>query len=94
MNTNYMIYKYPFDLDKRSFELQLPIDHKVLTVQMQIDIACMWVMLDPMCPTQKYTFYINGTGEPMQVNANGSVGRYLGTIQDGPYVWHIFAEND
>lgn len=79
------IYKYPLTLDGFSEEIEMPLGARILTLQTQGDIPTLWAIVDPRELMETRLFGAIGTGHP--VPANGS---YVGTWQDGPYVWHLF----
>lgn len=45
----------------------------------------LWARIDPQAPHVDRRFAIRGTGHVL-----GDVGEHIGTVQDAPYVWHIF----
>lgn len=42
-------------------------------------------LLEP-APTATYPLFCAGTGHAIPAN----IGPFIGTVQDGPYVWHVF----
>ena len=61
-----------------------------LTVQMQGGTPCVWAIVTPDKMPRKYKVVIIGTGwECQRIDAS----RYIGTVQDGEYVWHCFWDN-
>lgn len=84
------IYKYPVKITD-AFTVDLPVGAEILTVQMQNDEPCMWVLVE-LEPGIRETraFRIYGTGH--MVNDKDS---YIGTFQqhDGRLVWHLFEVN-
>ena len=66
--------------------LELPWGAELLCVQMQGKDICLWAVVDPQAPTERRRFEIVPTGIPFEIEE----GCYLGTVQQGPYVWHIF----
>lgn len=78
-----VIYKYTVS---PRFEIELPEDAQVLSVQNQADTAQMWVLLDPDAPTVKRTFSAIPTGKSF----NASSMRYIGTFQMDWMVFHLF----
>lgn len=82
-----VIWKY--DLYERK-SLELPFNHKVLSVQVQNDVIYVWIMLDETQPfTYKRDFMIIATGELVN-----PVWDYVGTVQlyNGLYVYHVFTD--
>lgn len=45
----------------------------------------MWAIVDPSEKREQRIFHVRGTGHPL-----GKVGRYVGTVFQGPFVWHVF----
>lgn len=80
------IYKYPFSVTDE-FSLTLPVGARVLCVQTQNDLPCLWAIVDPDAAKEERTFFVRGTGHPL-----GDVGRYIGTFQmrGGSLVFHVF----
>lgn len=82
------IWKYELAGDTQ--ELDIPEGGEVLTIQIQNGAICIWVLVDPNRPKEKRSFEVVGTGEPIL----GNPGKYLGTIQERIYVWHIFETSE
>lgn len=62
-----------------------------LTVQIQNGQPCVWAIVDPDKQPKKYKISIIGTGwECRRIDAS----KYIGTVQDGMYVWHCFWEQE
>jgi hypothetical protein len=89
---NGVIFKYPL-FDMRAPEdfrtLDLPEVLHPLHVGMQNEVLCLWAAVDPTSATIKRTFAIVGTGWPL-VRHLGNNARYIGTVHDKPFVWHVF----
>ena len=81
------IWKYELPLGPESeFVIGIPEGAKVLCVQPQAVEICMWVQVCPEHENENRTFVVHGTGHPIE-----SVGKtYIGTVQIGPLVWHVF----
>lgn len=76
-------------IEQSKFEFYMPRAFVPLSVQMQHNKVTMWYAVDDEDihhRTQLVTFYIVGTGQDLP---SGKI-THLGTIQDHPYVWHIF----
>jgi hypothetical protein len=66
---------------------------KVLTVQMQGETPCMWLMLDPDSESrERMTIEIFGTGHPMHDFEREYIGTYQ--IDGGAYIFHVFRRTD
>lgn len=83
---------WKFELDhKGNQEIELPIDYEILTIQVQNETPCLWVLVDPNKPKEKEIFEIYGTGHEIHYDM-GIDRKYIGTFQEnkGMYVWHLF----
>jgi len=78
------IWKYK--LDAVHNEIQIPSDGKVLAVQTQNEIPHIWVLVNSDNEMQTRTFTVVGTGHSF----DDTNKKYVGTFQDGPFVWHLF----
>lgn len=69
-------------------ELEVPYGAKFLTVQMQHNTPMLWYSFSPKAKTTtKRIVYCVGTGFPHDETL---LGDYIGTVQEGNYVWHYF----
>lgn len=89
-----IIYKYPFkvfDVNAR-FAIEMPEKAQILSIQMQNGKPYLWALVNTDNPLNESledrTFVVCGTGQ--QIYGDTSSYKYLSTIQDGNYVWHIF----
>jgi hypothetical protein len=83
------IYKYPLEI-KDTVTVKMPRCAKVLTVQVQRGVPCIWAAVDPLQPyLDRRVFRIVGTGQSFM---RESVNRYVGTFQmfGGDLVYHVF----
>ncbi len=69
----------------------MPIGAKILTVQTQNDIPCLWALVDPQAETEGRNIEIFGTGHPV-LSDLGTAREYIGTFQmhNGTLVFHVF----
>lgn len=82
------IHKYDLALSEVQF-IPLPLNAKILCVQMQKTKPRLWVVLDPDQPTLMRLILTLGTGQ----KADQAVGTaYIGTyqLQGGDLVFHVF----
>ena len=84
------IYKY--ELSKPT--VRMPQGAEVLTVQIQAGHLCAWALVDDAAPLVDRVFEIIGTGHAIANDGEEYPGEYLGTVQDGPFVWHIFEREE
>lgn len=70
--------------------LEMPIDSKILCVQMQGLSLQLWAICDEEALKEERYFVIYGTGNPL--SDNNWAENYIGTVQDsnGSLVWHVF----
>ena len=79
------IYKYILG-DHVQHEVNIPEHGIVLTVALQNNLLCIWVLVNPISPTTIRKFKVYGTGWPIEVNNL----KYINTVFDKNLVWHIF----
>lgn len=79
------IWKYELQLASLN-NLEMPLGAKVLTIQVQNGKPCIWAQVDENNTKELRTFRIYGTGHTM-LDENLI---YIGTWQDGIYVFHLF----
>lgn len=83
------IWKWPLvgALDEES----MPKGTTILCVQMQTTVPTIWALVDTeQMETERRRFRIYGTGREIPSES----GIYIGTVQNGPFVWHIFEEKE
>lgn len=84
------IWKFPLG-NGDSQRIEMPKNAAILTVQTQDGHACIWAIvdIDDGSETEMRTFEIYGTGQPLREDKD--IARpYVATIQQPPFVWHIF----
>jgi hypothetical protein len=82
------IYKYELRCDHGATQsFSIPEQHKVLSVQMQHGKVCVWILVNLKTPLTTLKFHVFGTGHEIETVLGLD---YLDTVQEGPYVWHIF----
>ncbi len=81
------IWKWELGVTDRQV-LMMPIDAKVLTVQMQHGVPQLWALVDEADPKEPRQFATYGTGNPMPDDP----GTYIATYQvhSGSLVFHVF----
>jgi hypothetical protein len=79
---------WKFELPTPICVVQMPVDAMVIRVGRQGAAVCLWAMVESDNALEDRLFAIVGTGRPIPHN-----GRYLGTWDDGPFVWHLFEPN-
>lgn len=81
------IWKYSFQV-KDNFEIMMPFGARILAVQVQNAVPCLWVQVNSEMHEETRRFQIIGTGH--QFNPAGLA--YVGTFQmmGGQLVWHLY----
>lgn len=67
--------------------LRMPDGAEPLSVQMQDGVPCLWALVEDDYEATERTFSFAGTGHAIPATL---VTDYIGTIQQGPFVWHLF----
>lgn len=81
------IWKFSFDVDGEA-TIEMPHGAQVLHVGSQAPrTITVWAMVILPAEIEHRTFYVKGTGE---VITEDDDLRYLGTVMDDPWVWHVF----
>ncbi len=81
------IFKYEISLKIPRFKLYLPGNARILSFQMQRHIPMLWILVDPEIDLVPVNFVIHGTGHDINFD---EIHDYIGTVQDGSFVWHLF----
>lgn len=81
------IYKYDIPI-LDDFYLDLPIQAKILSFQIQDETPVIWALVDPTNDPETRRFSVWGTGEVIDLK-NSDI--YIGTAQKKHgFVWHLF----
>lgn len=77
---SHSIWKFPL-----ATEVVMPVGAKVLTVQVQHDVPCIWAVVDPSADRETRRFAVVGTGHPVDRK-----GPYIATFQlEGVHVFEV-----
>lgn len=76
------VYKYPIPY---AGPIQAPENAKPVLFAIQDTQPCVWLEVDPTQPTALYTFRIFPT-----VGAVPDDMQHFQSLQDGPYIWHLY----
>jgi len=82
-----IVYKYQLQVTDKQTVI-MPSDRKILSVQVQGGIPCLWAMVDPDSEDETVGIITIGTGHP----APDGVDEFIDTYQlnDGALVFHVF----
>jgi len=85
------IYKYPIQITGEVQEIEMPHDSIILDFQEQGTRPFVWAEVDSEGKEQvKRRFQIFGTGTEIPKDDPPKWAQYIGTIQRGIYVWHLY----
>ena len=79
------IFKYQLHSDI----IMMPKGAKILTVMMQGDVFCLWAEVDQKAKLEERFIEKFGTGQEIPIDM-GIDRSYIGTVQDGSFVWHFY----
>ena len=80
------IFKFQFPIGD-VIPIEMPTGAWILSAQMQYGVPSLWAVVDPNAPRIRRIIYLRGTGHPL---GRAAVCPFIGTIQEGPLVWHLF----
>lgn len=83
--SNKAVYKYGLHMIGEQ-SVQMPSGAKILCVQKQETGICIWALVDTTRGNTVRHIEIVGTGHQL----DSRVREYIGTVQDGDFVWHVF----
>jgi hypothetical protein len=84
------IWKFPLAITGEQM-ITMPKGTAILSVQMQGNQLSLWALVNERYDDSPCRVHIVGTGHPAD---HVLAMPFVGTVQDGPYVWHVFAEPD
>ncbi len=83
------IYKYALQPIGEQ-RIEMPEHHKILSAGLDPGgQLCIWVLADTKGSPRGRMVYGMGTGNPWHEMAFGL--DFIGTVNDGPFMWHVFA---
>lgn len=84
------IWRFPIEMNPDGrIAIEMPTGARILTIQVQErapNMPSIWVLCDDKAPPLERHFQIIGTGHTADVEAD----KYVGTWQQGGFVWHLF----
>lgn len=83
------IWKYELH-GLQSTVFEMPRNARIVHVGMQGDVICLWALVNENAEKDRRVFRPFGTGHGIPT-IRGSY-EYVGTVFDGPFVWHIMEE--
>ncbi len=81
------IYKYVLDET-----IRMPDGAAIYSVGVQEGKAVVWALVDTDMPTVERKMMIVGTGWDFTHDPRLQTARFIGTIQQPPFVWHVFED--
>ena len=55
-------------------------------------VTWVWAIVDPTAPIVDHQFAVQATGQ--EITPEVELGDYVGTVFDGPFVWHVISLGD
>lgn len=85
------VLKYEFLVDD-GVVVDIPFLGEILSVGTQKSRhVCLWVLVSvPINPARPRKFRVAGTAHHLEDSF--TKGNFIGTVFDGPYVWHVFED--
>lgn len=84
------IYKYELSNQTKQ-TIYVDKNFTPLRVAYQGDVMCLWAAVDVDSKDgQEIEVNLLGTGWEFDKMGQDGIGHYLGTVQDDPFVWHLF----
>lgn len=80
------IWKFPLTVTDEQV-IDIPAGAKLLSVQTQLGIPCLWALVEPTNRKEKRRFFMNGTGHEVD-HACPFIGTFQ--INGGILVFHLF----
>lgn len=84
-----VIYKYKLK-DAQGQSVEMMNGAKILSVQRQHGVTCIWALVDPMRGKITRRVYRVGTGHDLDGLENPESYEYIGTVVEDLYVWHYY----
>lgn len=81
------VWKFPLNIED-AVTIRMPKCSMVLDVQLQNGIPCLWALCATDSPLEDRTFFLYGTGHPIEEEDISYVGTFQ--IHDGALVFHLF----
>lgn len=84
------IFKYQpeFTMADRA-EVELPLGARIIYAAMQNNRITFWAEVDEEAETEVRVFHVRGTGHIPPFEEGGV---HVGSMLDGPFVWHLYIE--
>lgn len=79
-------YELAISSDNMPVAIAMPVGAQILTTQLQADKICLWAKVNPVGDSEQRYFVTVMTGESMMP----SPGLYIGTVQVGAFVVHVY----
>ena len=87
-----MKYVYKYALKTAHVQrVAMPRGARIVHVAVQREALCLWALIDTGDEQVERTFYLFGTGHPIDINPSAPL-RHCGAffVQDGDFVYHLF----
>lgn len=85
------IWKYQIPAEPGHYEIDAPIGSTPINAQMQNGLVTVWFIVRYVEPIRSQTLHVVATG---QTFIESQLGSHIGTVKDGPYIWHVFRSSE
>lgn len=82
-----VVFKYQLK-DDRVNEIELPKNARILKIDVQNGIICLWALVDPKYPLTRRVIEIFGTGHDMPEANRAYIGTF--SMEEMKYIFHAF----
>lgn len=85
------IWKFELEITDEQY-IKAPLNMTPLSAQIQNGQLVLWGIVDPKGYVGNHRVLIVGTGNPLPDMIIEGMSKYLSTVQDGAFVWHVFVD--
>jgi len=83
------IYKYQLDLVPMQ-TIKAALVKAPLNLGWQHNRVAMWALIDDALPLEDRQIAMVGTGHPLPEGVAHGLWHYIGTVDEGAFIWHFF----
>lgn len=76
---------WKFEMPTPIGTIYMPLGAQIIRIARKGFAIYLWAIVESDSPTERRLFAAIGNGHPIPID-----GKYLGTWDDGTYVWHLF----
>ena len=91
-----MLSIWKYNVEPAAFAQLLMVPEKAEIMSCGTDAEgtpSLWFLVDTNAPVSPLEYYVVGTGWDLDFMKNRGL-MFIGTIKDGPYMWHVFVGDE